>query len=115
MHIVRPTAPVTEGLVILREQSQDGEFYLLARDLVGTGAVALWSIWRFTHTFADVAPAAARQWEATEDHFQMELREAESFPNRLEQVEIHRFHAMMLEDRATPRDREKARTLSATR
>ena len=39
------------------------------------------------------------------------MRQAESFPNRLEQTEIHRFHAMMLIDRAAPGDREKVQTL----
>jgi hypothetical protein len=58
-----------------------------------------------------VAAAAARQWEAAEGHFQIARQHAESFPDRLEQAEIRRFHAMMLMDRAAPGDREKARTL----
>jgi len=39
------------------------------------------------------------------------MRQAESFPSRLEQAEIRRFHAMMLIERAAPRDRDRARTL----
>jgi hypothetical protein len=39
------------------------------------------------------------------------MNQAESFPNRLEQAEIRRFHAMMLLDRAAPGDRGKAHTL----
>jgi hypothetical protein len=39
------------------------------------------------------------------------MQQAESFPNRLEQTEIRRFHAMMLMDRAAPGDRERAQTL----
>ena len=87
------------------------ELYPLVRELVGTGAVALWPIFRFTHTIAGIAAAAARQWEAAEEHFQIAMQQAESFPNRLEQAEIRRFHAMMLLDRAAPGDREKAQTL----
>jgi hypothetical protein len=104
-------APVIEGLVMLGEQSQAAQLYPLARELIGTGAVTLWGIPRFTQTIAGVAAAAARQWEAAEGHFQIARQHAESFPDRLEQAEIRRFHAMMLMDRAAPGDREKARTL----
>jgi hypothetical protein len=58
-----------------------------------------------------MAAAAAHRWETAEDHFQIALQQAESFPHRLEQAEIHRFHAMMLMDRAAPGDCEKAQTL----
>ena len=104
-------ALVIEGLVILGEHSQARELYPLARELVDTGAVALWPIFRFTHTVAGMAAAAAHRWEAAEDHFQTALQQAESFPHRLEQAEIRRFHAMMLMDHASPGDRERARTL----
>jgi hypothetical protein len=85
-----------EGLVILGENSQAGQLYPLARELVDTGAVVLWPIFRFTRTVAGVAAAAAGQWEAAEDHFQTASRQAESVPHRVEQAEILRFHAMML-------------------
>jgi hypothetical protein len=39
------------------------------------------------------------------------MNQAESFPDRLEQAEISRFHAMMLIDRSAPDDRGKAQTL----
>jgi hypothetical protein len=39
------------------------------------------------------------------------MEQADAFPQRLEQAEIRRFHAMMLIDRAAAGDREKARTL----
>ncbi len=104
-------ALVIEGLVMLGEQSQAEELYPLVGELVDTGAVALWPIFRFTHTIAGVAAAAARQWQAAEDHFGIALQHAEAFPQRLEQAEIRRFHAMMLIDRAAPGDREKAQTL----
>jgi hypothetical protein len=96
---------------MLGEQSQAGQLYPLARELIGTGAVVLWPIFRLTQTIAGVAAAAARQWDAAEEHFQIAMKQAESFPNRLEQTEIRRFHAMMLMDRAASGDREKAQTL----
>jgi len=104
-------APVIEGLVMLGEQSRAAQLYPLARELIDTGAVVLWPIFRFTHTIAGVAAAAAHQWEAAEEHFQTAMQQAESFPDRLEQTEVRRFHAMMLIDRAAPGDRIKAQTL----
>ena len=104
-------ALVIEGLVMLGEHSQAGEFYPLVCELLGTGPVVLWPIFRLTNTIAGVAAAAARQWEAAEDHFRIAMQQAESFPNLLEQAEIRRFHAMMLIDRAAQGDREKAQTL----
>ncbi len=102
---------VIEGLVMLGERSQAGQLYPLVCELVDTGAVALFPISRLTHTIAGVAAAAARQWEAAEEHFQIAMQQAESFPNLLEQAEIRRFHAMMLLDRAARSDRKKAQTL----
>ena len=104
-------ALVIEGLVILGEQSQAGQLYPLARELIDTGAVVLWPIFRFTQTIAGVAAAAARQWGAAEEHFQTAMQQADSLPYRLEQADICRFHAMMLTDRAAPGDRERAQTL----
>jgi hypothetical protein len=102
---------VIEGLVMLGEQSQAAQLYPLARELVGTGAVDLWPILRSTQTIVGIAAGAARQWKAAEDHFQVAMQQAESFPRLLEQAEIRRFHAMMLIDRAALGDRKKAQTL----
>jgi tetratricopeptide (TPR) repeat protein len=102
---------VIEGLAILGEHSQAGQLYPLVCELIGTGPVVLWPIFRFTQTIAGVAAAAARQWDAAEEHFQIAMQQAESFPNRLEQTEIRRFHAMMLIDRAAPGDLERAQML----
>lgn len=107
----RMLALVIEGLSILDEHSQAGELYTPARELVDTGAVTLWPIFRFTHTVAGIAAAAAHKWQAAEDHFQTAMQQAESLPHRLEQAEIRRFHAMMLIDRAGPSDREGAHGL----
>jgi hypothetical protein len=104
-------ALVIEGLVTLGEQSKAAPFYPLARELIGTGAVVLWPVFRFTQTIAGIAAYAAHQWQAAEEHFQIALQQAESLPNVFEQAEIRRFRAMMLIDRATPGDREKAQTL----
>jgi hypothetical protein len=39
------------------------------------------------------------------------MNQAKSFPDRLEQAEIHRFHAMMLIGRSAPDVRGKTQTL----
>jgi hypothetical protein len=49
--------------------------------------------------------------ETAEGNFLVALQQAEFLPNRLEQTEIRRFHAMLPIDRAAPRDRERAQTL----
>jgi hypothetical protein len=100
-----------EGLAMLGEKSQAGRFYPLVRELIDTGAVVLWPIFRFTQTIAGVSAAAAQEWEAAEDHFKIALQHARSFPDRLEPAEIRRFHAMMLMDRGAPSDRKKAHSL----
>jgi hypothetical protein len=102
---------VIEGLVMLREQEKAAQLYPLVCELVDTGAVVLWSIFRHTQTIAGLSASSARKWGAAEQHFKIALQLAESFPDRLEQVEIRRFHAMMLLDRSAPGDRQKAQTL----
>ena len=104
-------ALMIEGFTMLGEQARAAELYPLARELISTGAVVLWPVSRLTQTVAGVAASAAHEWKAAEEHFQIAMQQAEPFPNRLEQAEIRRFHAMMLIDRAGPGDREKARTL----
>lgn len=86
-------------------------FIRFASELIGTGAVALWPIFRLTQTIAGIAAAAGRQWKAAEDHFATATKQAEALPYLLEQAEIRRFHAMMLMDRAARGDRSKAQTL----
>ena len=100
-----------EGLVMLGEHSQAGELYPLVRELLDTGPVVLWPIFRLTHTIAGIAASAGRQWKTAEEHFQIAMQLAESLPDRLEQAEIRRFHAMMLIDRDAQGDRVRARTL----
>ncbi len=100
-----------DGLVILGEQQQAAQLYPLVRQLVDTGAVFYWWIPRAVQTIAGVAAGAARNWDAAEEHFQIALRQAESFPHRLEIAEINRFHAAMLLDRNASQDRERARGL----
>ena len=101
-------ALVIEGLAMLGEQSQAGLLYPLANELVDTGAVVLLPFCRFTQTIAGIAAAAARHWESAEEHFQIAMQQAESYPYILEQAEVRRFHSMMLIDRAAKGDYQAA-------
>jgi tetratricopeptide (TPR) repeat protein len=102
---------VVEGLFMLGKSAQAGQLYPLVRELIDTGAIVLWPIPRYTQTIAGIAAAGARQWDAAEKHFKIAGRQADLFPDRVEQAEIRRFHAMMLGDRAGRGDCESARTL----
>jgi tetratricopeptide (TPR) repeat protein len=104
-------ACVIEGLAMLGERSQAAQLYPLTRQLVDTGAIMLWKISRFAQTIAGVAAAAAGQWQAAEEHFQIATQQSESLPYRLEQTELRRFHAKMLIDRSAAGDHQKAQTL----
>jgi tetratricopeptide (TPR) repeat protein len=104
-------ASVIEGLTMLGERAQTADLYPLAREMLDSGAVTIWTLSRYTQTVAGMAATAAEEWKAAEDHFQTAMQQAKSLPNHLEQAEIRRFYAMMLTDRAAPGDREKARTL----
>jgi hypothetical protein len=102
---------IVEGLFMLGEEVQAGELYPLVRELIDTGAVVGWPIPRYTQTIAGLSAAGMHQWKAAEEHFHIARRQADFFPDRLEQAEIRRFHAMMLLNRAASGDRAKARTL----
>jgi tetratricopeptide (TPR) repeat protein len=106
-------ALVIEGLVMLGERAQAAQLYPLARELLATGAVALWPILRFAQTVAAMAGAAGGEWKAADEHFKIALEQAEAFPDKLQQAEIRRFRAMMLLDRARSGDRTQAKTLLA--
>src|SRR5262249_42740785 len=69
---------VIEGLVVLGEHRQAGQFYPLVQELIDVGVVELFRISHFTHTIAGLAAGAARQWEAAEDHFRIAMQQAES-------------------------------------
>jgi hypothetical protein len=83
----------------------------LVRELVDSGAVVAWPIPRYTRTIAGLAAAGAQEWQASEEHFRVARRQADLFPDRLEQAEICRFQAMMLIERRAPGDSEKAKML----
>src|SRR5262249_47686495 len=102
---------VLEGLFVLGEREEAAALYHLALEHLATGAVWHWLAPRFVQTAAGIAAAAAGEWTAAERHFEVAWQQAESFPYRLEQVDIRRFRARMLLDRGAPGDQATARWL----
>jgi hypothetical protein len=100
-----------EGLYMLGEGEKVATLYPLARRLIDTGTICILIMSRFPQTIAGIAATAARNWDAAQEHFQIAMQQAVSFPNLLEQADLRRFHAMMLIDRAAQGDRERARAL----
>ena len=102
---------VVEGLYQLDEYDLAAGFYPLVGELLDTGTICMGWIARFPQTIAGIAAAAARNWDAAEDHFATALRQAEEFPHRVEAAEIRRFRAAMLARRAASGDIARAHRL----
>ena len=100
-----------EGLTVLGERQRVAELHALVPEFLATGVVWMWSGPRLAHSAAGLAAAAASDWEGAERHFATASQQADSLQQRLEQVEILRFRAMMLLDRGGSGDRTAARSL----
>ena len=100
-----------DGLAVLGARKEIAALYPLVPELLATGAVWFWTGPRFVRTAAGIAAAAAGEWKTAEGHFAVAQQQAEDLPQRLEQVDLRRFRAMMLLDRGAPGDRATARSL----
>ncbi|MEW6272386.1 MAG: AAA family ATPase [Thermodesulfobacteriota bacterium] len=100
-----------EGLSVLGEREKVAALYPLALELLATRAVWIFTGPRLVATAAGTAAAAAGKWQAAERHFAIASQQAEELQQRLEQVELRRFRAMMLLDRDASGDRAAARAL----
>src|SRR6185503_7491171 len=100
-----------EGLSVVGEREKVAALYPLIVELVGMRVVWIWTGPRLVQTAAGLAAAAARDWKLAEGHFATASQQAEELPQRLEQVDLRRFRAMMLLDRDAPGDRATARSL----
>jgi tetratricopeptide (TPR) repeat protein len=100
-----------DGLSVLGERQRVAALQPLVLELLASDVVWMWSGPRLVRTVAGLAAAAAADWEAAEGHFAVAWQQADAMPQRLEQVELRRFRAMMLLDRGLPADRSTARSL----
>jgi tetratricopeptide (TPR) repeat protein len=100
-----------EGWAMIGERERAAELYPLVQPLLDAGVVCLSFVCRFPETVAGIAAGAAGEWAAAEGHFLTALQQAESSPHRLEQAEVHRFHAVMMLERGESGDVARAREM----
>ncbi len=102
----------TEGLFVLGHRDLPAAWYPLVREAEATGAITTSYIeGRLLERAAGIAATAAGNWDAAERHFLLAARHAEDLPHRVEALEIRRFHAQMLTERARQGDGDRARGL----
>jgi hypothetical protein len=58
-----------------------------------------------------MAAACAGEWDKAAAHFENALRQAQDFPDVLDEPQVQHFYAKMLLDRGVPNDRARAREL----
>jgi hypothetical protein len=91
--------------------TQAAELYPIAEQVAESDIVCIAEISRFPKMAAAIAAAAGRRWDLAEGYFVQALRQAEQFPHPVEPLEIKRFYAQMLLERAEPGDHAKANSL----
>jgi tetratricopeptide (TPR) repeat protein len=67
--------------------------------------------WALTQRVAAMAAACAGEWDKAAAHFENALRQAQDFPDVLDEPQVQHFYAKMLLDRGVPNDRARAREL----
>jgi tetratricopeptide (TPR) repeat protein len=102
----------TEGLFVLGERDELAGWYTLVLEARATGTIATDNFQgRLLERVAGIAATAAGRWDAAEAHFLIALRQADEMPHQLERLETRRFYALMLMERDSPGDRERAEKL----
>jgi tetratricopeptide (TPR) repeat protein len=102
---------MVEALAVAGEQQRTARFYPQVSELLKSGVVCMSFAWRFPETLAGIAAGAAGLWELAEKHFETALKYTVELPQRLEEAEVQRFHAMMLLWRNRDSDRERVREM----
>jgi hypothetical protein len=85
--------------------------YPAVRDFVASGCGVQTFAYGLTERFAGMAAAAARDWEAAEQHFARALELAETLPHRVDQSRVRYWFARAVLDRNGQCDRERARQM----
>ena len=100
-----------EALFVMDRRQQSAELYPLAEQVAESDLVCFAEISRFPKMVAAISAAAGGHWDIAEAHFAQALRQAEAFPHPVEPLEIKRFYAQTLLERAQPGDHAKAKGL----
>jgi TolB-like protein len=99
-----------EAGVLLGHHEDAASLYPNVVQLLAEGTRVTWGL-GLTEKFAGIAAAAGKDWPAAEKHFQTAIKQAEDMPHRLDQPEVRRWYARMLQDRNATGDQERAREL----
>jgi tetratricopeptide (TPR) repeat protein len=70
--------------------------------------------WALTARIAGMGAACAGDFDRATEHFENALRQAEKFPNVMDEPQVQHFYATMLLDRGVPDDHARARELLNT-
>jgi len=101
-----------QGCVIVGLTDDAAALYPLVAervDVVPVGALDL----VLAQRIAGMAATAAGRWDQAQAHFEVAMRQAEEFPNRLERPQVLHWYGKMLLDRASDDDQERAREMLA--
>ena len=101
---------VIEALAVLGEDDAAAKLYPLMSEPLDCMKIACFGA-LMPETAAGISAAAGREWDTAETHFRTALRYAEEIPHKLEQPQVHYWHAKMLIDRGAAGDRDNARQL----
>lgn len=102
---------MVEALYVAGRPDEAAAFLPLVEEAAGLDVSWVAFDGRLLETRAAIAAAAGRRWDAAEEYFRLARGLAASMPNRVEQADVRRFHALMLLDRDGPGDRQGAREL----
>jgi tetratricopeptide (TPR) repeat protein len=102
-----------EALYLVGRTEETAALYPLIIDALDS--VGNWITFdcRLASTRVAIAATARRQWDEAESHYVDALKRAEEIPDRMEQADVRRLHAMLLLERNDDADRGRARTLLA--
>ena len=97
-----------EAYAMLGLHHEAAALYPLVMDRMERGIVGRGWDNRLMWTLAGIAAACGGDWDAAEDHFTVGLERTASLPLRLEEGDVCRFHAWMLQLRDAAGDAERA-------
>jgi hypothetical protein len=102
-----------QGCVVAGLDDDAAALYPVVAEQLGRLPVANVFDLTLAERVAGMTAAAAREWDAAEQHFERALHQANEWPNRLEIPQVRHWYAVMLLDRGRPDDRPRARSMLA--
>ena len=98
------------GCVVAGLRDEAAALYPLVAERTDELPISLFDL-VLTQRIAGMAAAAAERWDEAESHFEAALRQAEDFPNRLDEPQVKHWFGKMLLDRGQPQDEGRGREM----